>query len=82
MREVRGNAKCPCQSGRRYAACCKHQALKWVVDENGEIHKHVPLTPEARELLEKTSEDFLRIFEREPRKNSDPIYLLKYVIGD
>lgn len=82
MRELRGNAKCPCQSGRRYSACCKQRALKWVVDEEGKVYKQVPLVPEACELFDKMSEDFLRVFEREPRKDSDPVHLLKYVMGE
>lgn len=82
MREIRGNATCPCESGRRYASCCKLRALKWVVDEDGGVYKQVPVVPEARELLENASEDFLRVFEREPRKDSDPVFLFKYVLGE
>lgn len=81
MREIRGNAKCPCQSGRRYAACCKKQAIKWSVNESGKVYKQVPLSPKAQELLQKMSEDFLRVFERGPRED-DPIHLLRYVIGE
>ncbi|HEY6897970.1 MAG TPA: DUF5677 domain-containing protein [Rhodocyclaceae bacterium] len=82
MREVRGDAKCPCESGRRYAACCKRKALKWLVDGEGEFYKQIPIVPDAREIIDKALEDFLRVFEREPRKDTDPIFLSKYLIGE
>ncbi len=53
-----------------------------MVDEDGDVYKQIPLVPEARELLENASEDFLRVFEREPRKDSDPVFLVKYLLGD
>lgn len=81
MREIHGNAMCPCESGRRYAACCKKQAIKWGVNENGEVYKQVPLVPEANEILERMSENFFRVFEREPKKD-DPLTLARYVIGE
>lgn len=52
------------------------------MNECGEVYKQVPLVPEAHKLLENASDDFLRVFEREPRKDSDPVFLTKYVIGE
>ena len=46
------------------------------------MYKQVPLVPEARQLIESAKEDFLRIFERAPRKDSDPVFLMKYIIGE
>ena len=81
MREVRGNAKCPCNSGQRYASCCKQKLLKWLIDDDGKFYKQIPLAPESHEVISKAHEDFLRVFEREP-KDSDPFILSRYVIGD
>lgn len=81
-REVRGNAKCPCKSGRRYASCCKNRRLKWFVATDGSFCKQIPLVPEAIELLNKAAEDFQRIFERAPNKDADPVFLARYLISD
>lgn len=81
-REIRGNAKCPCESGKRYANCCKNRRLKWLVDSDGNFYKHIPLAPEARELLQKAEDDFQRIFGRPPNKTSDPVFLTRYLVSD
>lgn len=82
MREVRANARCPCESGRRYGACCKRKAFKWLIDGEGDYHKQIPLVPEALEVFDQAAEDFRRVFDREPRKNSDPVFLCKYLISE
>lgn len=81
-REIRGNVKCPCESGKRYANCCKKRRLKWLVDSDGNFYKHFPLVPEARELLEKARDDFQRIFGRPPDKAADPVFLTRYLVSD
>ena len=81
-REVRGNAKCPCKSGKRYSSCCKNRQLKWFVASDGSFYKQIPLVPEAIELLNKAAEDFQRIFERAPNKDADPVFLARYLISD
>jgi hypothetical protein len=56
--EVRGNAKCPCGSGKRYANCCKKKRLKWLVAADGSFYKQIPLVPEAIEVINKAEEYF------------------------
>lgn len=81
-REVRGNARCPCDSGKRYASCCKKRRLKWLVSSDGSYHKQVPLVPEAIEILNKAKKDYQRIFGRPPNKNADPVFLMRYLVSD
>lgn len=81
-REVSGNAKCPCESGKRYAKCCKKRRLKWFVASDGSVYKHVPLVPEAIELLNDAERDYQRVFERSPNKTTDPVFLMRYLISD
>jgi len=82
MRELRTNALCPCESGLRYGSCCKQKSFKWVRDPNGEIHKQVPIAPEATEVLERARQQYVEVFEREPSKDRDPIFLWKYLISE
>lgn len=79
-REVSGNAKCPCESGKRYAKCCKKRRLKWFVASDGSFYKHVPLVPEAIEVLNEAEKDYQRVFER-PNKTTDPVFLARYLIS-
>jgi hypothetical protein len=81
MQEVKGNSKCPCESGKRYAQCCKKKRLKWFTDNDGG-HKEVPLVPAAVELLEKQKAEYQRIFERQPNKEKDPVFLMCYLFSD
>lgn len=81
MKEIRGNSKCPCGSGLRYSGCCRKRRLKWKIDEDGNVFKEVPLVPEAVEVLDRTKEDYRRIFERDCRK-TDPVFLARYMYSD
>lgn len=80
-REIHGRTKCPCESGRTYAQCCKQTDLKWCVDDNGVVLKKIPLIDEAIKLLRQAEEHFLQVFERKPHKN-DPVFLAKYLLSD
>ncbi|MDC4878622.1 SEC-C domain-containing protein [Acinetobacter baumannii] len=80
-REMHGRTKCPCESGRTYAQCCKQTDLKWCVDDNGMVLKKIPLTDEPIKLLQQAEEHFFQVFERKPHKN-DPVFLAKYLLSD
>lgn len=80
--EIKTNTLCPCDSGKRYGNCCKKKKLKWLVDENGDYHKSIPISAEVREVLEHASEDYQRIFERSPNKLKDPVFLTRFLMSD
>ena len=50
MKKVGRNEPCPCGSGRKYKHCCWQKKFEWVVDENGDVHRKVPI--DDPELLE------------------------------
>ncbi|MFQ6333847.1 DUF5677 domain-containing protein [Methylophilus sp. 3sh_L] len=52
-----------------------------MINEEGDIYKSIPISPQIHEVLEEVSEKFFLIFEREPHDN-DPIFIDKYLIGD
>ena len=81
MREIRGQTRCPCGSGQRYARCCRGRRFKWVIDDVGEVHKQIPLSEEALQALEETKVAYQHIFERAPH-NDDPILLGRYLHSD
>ncbi len=64
--EVDSAEPCPCESGRRYAKCCRKRGLRWVVDAKGETWLERPLSPKAIEHIEKMNEEFVEIFARKP----------------
>ena len=81
MRELHANRKCPCESGLRYGACCKKKQFHWLEDADGNIHKKIPLSPAATEIIDGAASHYLRVFEREPFE-TDPIFLQKYLISE
>ncbi|WP_423205035.1 DUF5677 domain-containing protein [Pseudomonas kribbensis] len=80
LQELKGNAKCPCGTGKRYASCCKKN-LTWLSNSQGEKFKRIPLDPEAIETLQAAKESYFRVFERAP-KEDDPIFLGKYLYSE
>ena len=70
--------ECPCGSGDIYEECCFGKRFKWVRNESGEISRAVPLTPEIRDVLDSTREDFIHVMGREPR-GDDPVFLGQYL---
>ncbi|HKI34907.1 MAG TPA: SEC-C domain-containing protein [Gemmataceae bacterium] len=60
------NAACPCGSGRKYKHCCWGKAFDWVEDEQGGPFREVPLSAEARALLEAQRQRFRQRFGRDP----------------
>lgn len=63
------NAKCPCQSGKKYKDCCWKKSFEWNVDSDGEIVKTVPIHPELLEYLEQELQWHEQTFGRKPGPN-------------
>lgn len=61
-----GNAPCPCDSGKKYKHCCYDKGFEYLVDEEGNIFKSVPMTNEVREVIEEQKRKFIEKFGREP----------------
>jgi hypothetical protein len=60
------NAPCPCGSGRKYKHCCWGKGFDWVRDEEGHLLRQIPLSAEARALLEAQRQQFRQHFGRDP----------------
>ncbi|MDR1613171.1 MAG: SEC-C domain-containing protein [Planctomycetota bacterium] len=73
MKKLGPNAQCPCGSGKKYKKCCMRKRFDWVENENGDIRKAVPITPELRELLLAQLGRFRERFGRDPGPD-DPIF--------
>jgi len=77
-KEISKRAACPCESGKRYGECCALKQFKWVVDEEGEVWKQIPVSRELDEVNEALIAGFRKVFGREP-VGDDPLMLAKYL---
>jgi hypothetical protein len=60
------NAPCPCGSGKKYKDCCFNKGFEWLVDEDGNVFKSLPLSGEMKEMLEQQTQRFVAEHGREP----------------
>ncbi len=60
------NAACPCGSDKEYGDCCHDKGFDWVVDEDGNIGKSVPVSDEVAEVIKQQHQKFVEEFGREP----------------
>lgn len=60
------NAACPCDSGKQHGDCCYDKGFDWMVDEDGNIGKSVPVSDELAEVIEQQHQRFVEEFGREP----------------
>lgn len=65
------NERCPCGSGEKYKRCCFTKGFHYyVVEASGEVFRSLPVSSEARSVLEpalaKQREKFISKFGREP----------------
>jgi hypothetical protein len=67
------NAKCPCGTGRKYKACCYAKGFRYLVDEDGNVSRAVPLNDEVMALLDCARQRFIEKHGREPGPD-DPVF--------
>lgn len=60
------NAPCPCGSAKKYKTCCAKKGFEWLVDEDGNVSKSLPLSDEMGEIVEQQRQRFVEQFGREP----------------
>jgi hypothetical protein len=60
------NAPCPCGSGKTYGRCCLNKGFEYLVDEEGDIFKSIPMSDELAEALEEQKRKFVEKYDREP----------------
>ena len=67
LKPLSPNAKCPCGTGRKYKACCFNKGFHFLVDDEGNVTREVPLTPEVADLL--LEKEFEERHDRPPGPN-------------
>ena len=65
-RKLSPNAICPCGSGKEYGDCCHHKGFDWVVDEDGNTGKSVPVSDDLAKVVTEQHQKFVEEFGREP----------------
>ncbi len=59
---------CPCGSGKKFKRCCINKGFEWVEEPlTRQPQKRIPLTAEAKTLVENQLERFRQVHGREPR---------------
>src|SRR5262245_525419 len=61
------NAACPCGSGKKYKHCCWSKGFTWCEDDQGELVREIPLSPETAALVEKQLQRLRQHLGREPQ---------------
>jgi len=59
-------SSCPCGSGRKYGRCCYGKGFEYLVDEEGNTFKSIPITDELGEVIEGQKRKFIEKHGREP----------------
>jgi hypothetical protein len=55
---VNPNNYCPCGSNQKYKKCCQPKGIDYFIKPGGKIIREQPLTPEARQALERQKQEF------------------------
>ncbi len=50
-KRVPRNAPCPCGSGKKYKQCCSKKGFEYLVDEDGNVFKSIPMSDDMGEML-------------------------------
>lgn len=65
------NAPCPCGSGKKYKQCCFDKGFEWLVDEDGNVFKSIPMPDELGEIVAEQRQRFVAKFGREPEPDEN-----------
>ena len=63
-RKIGPNEPCPCGSGKKYKKCCWSKRFQWLVDEQGNVYRRIPL--DDPDLFDQTMKAFRERHGREP----------------
>ena len=64
-KRVPRNAPCPCGSGKKYKQCCAKKDFEYLVDEEGQVFKSVPLREDVAQAIDEQKRRFAEKFGRE-----------------
>ena len=57
---------CPCGSGQTYGRCCYDKDFEFVVNDDGNIFKVIPMSEELAEIMEEQKRKFIEKYGHEP----------------
>ena len=57
--KVPRNAPCPCGSGTKYKHCCLKKDFEWLVDDEGNTFKSMPVSDDVAEIIEEQRQKFI-----------------------
>ena len=60
------DALCPCGSEKKYGDCCHGKDFEWLVDDEGNIYKSIPVSDELAAVIEDQRQKFIEQHGREP----------------
>jgi hypothetical protein len=60
------NAPCPCGSGKTYKHCCYNKDFEYLVDDEGDIFKSIPVSDGLAEVIDEQKRRFVEKYSREP----------------
>jgi hypothetical protein len=66
-RRLSRNVPCPCGSGKKYKHCCSGKGYEWIEDDQGAVARSIPLSAQAREIIERKRQRSLEHHGRQPR---------------
>lgn len=58
-KKVPRNAPCPCGSGTKYKHCCLNKGFEWLVDDDGNLLKSMPVSDDVAEIIEEQRQKFI-----------------------
>lgn len=65
-KKISPNDPCPCGSGKKYNECCWEKGFDWEEDEEGNLFKSIPMSPEVADVLQEQRRKFIEEHGREP----------------
>lgn len=64
-KQLAQKAPCPCGSGKKYGRCCHGKNFEYLVDEDGNIFKSIPMSDELAAVIEEQKRKFVEKHGRE-----------------
>ncbi|NLS91390.1 MAG: hypothetical protein GXX96_04295 [Planctomycetaceae bacterium] len=58
-KKVPRNAPCPCGSGTKYKHCCLNKGFEWLVDDDGNILKSMPVSDDVAQVVDEQRQKFI-----------------------
>lgn len=58
-KKIPRDSPCPCGSGTTYKHCCLNKGFEWLVDDEGNVFKSMPVSDDVVEVVEEQRQKFI-----------------------